>query len=186
MLILHLKKLVTDIKQSYSVDLGDVDNDGDLDIYVGNNGQANELLINNDNISFSSIVMNSSSSRGDHGGNDTTKVKFADLNNDNNLDLYLANKNDQQNQTYLGDGLGNFTVSKNITNDIGNSVAADISDVNKDGLLDIYVANVNQQNKLWLGTGSADFIANDISNDRNSRGGIIADFNGDGIFRYFF
>ena len=178
------KEISTDIKQSYSVDFGDVDNDGDLDIYVGNNGQENELLINNGNLSFSSILMGSSSSRGDHGGNDTTKVKFADLNNDNNLDLYIANYN-QQNQIYLGDGLGNFTTNKNITNDVGNSTGVDISDINKDGLLDIYVTSYNQQNKLWLGTGGTDFIANDIYDDRNSKGAIIADFDNDGALDIF-
>ena len=179
------KEISSDVKNSTSVDFGDVDNDGDLDIYVGNSSWAiNELLINNGNYSFDSIMMNSSS-RGDHGRTHTNGVKFADLNNDNKLDLYVANGGNQQNRIYIGDGLGVFTANKDITGDLGESGDVNISDVNKDGFLDIYVANSGQQNKLWLGTGGSDFITNNINGDINSKGGIIADFNGDGALDLF-
>ena len=173
----------SDLGDSTDSALGDVDNDGDLDIYVVNRGGINRLWLNQGESNFIAGAI-------DHGSNESEQVKFVDLNNDNNLDLYIANY-DQQNQIYLGDGLGGFVTNKNITGDENYSNDVSISDINKDGFLDIYVANgnfltTNIQNKLWLGTGNANFINNDIAGDlRVSASNNIADFNNDGILDFF-
>jgi hypothetical protein len=70
----------------YGVTVGDIDNDGDSDIYVTNLG-ANVLYRNEGNGTFKDI---SAAAGVDHGAWSTSAALF-DLDNDGDLDLYVAN-----------------------------------------------------------------------------------------------
>ncbi len=65
---------------------GDYDNDGDLDLYLANYGQANKLFRNDGGGTF---VDATSGPLGDAGSG--TGVAWGDYDNDGDLDLYLAN-----------------------------------------------------------------------------------------------
>ena len=153
--------------------MGDVNNDGFLDIYVTNYGQQNKLWINDGSGNFTANDIT-----GDTG--DSYGVAMGDDNNDGFLDIYVTNFA-QQNKLWINDGSGNFTAN-DISGDIGNSRGATMGDVNNDGFLDIYVANGNsEQNNLWLqiprddGDGSPDEAEN-LAPNRDGNGDGVPDF----------
>lgn len=131
--------IVSDGGKSVGASWGDIDNDGDLDLFVANAGdQDNFLYINNGDGSFTketnSLVTTS-------GGN-SHGSSFVDFDNDGDLDLYVSNDNEENNFLYANDGGGTFTAIQNsITSDGGNSLGAAWADFDKDGDLDLFVAN---------------------------------------------
>lgn len=128
--------------------MGDVDGDGDLDIYVPNGStsgadEQNKLWMNDGagNFTANDIV-------GDVGR--STDATMTDVDLDGDLDIYVTNIANQQNKLWINDGTGNFTAD-DISGDLYNSNGSSIADFNGDGLMDIYVVNGgNQQNRLWL------------------------------------
>jgi len=86
---------------------GDVDNDGDLDLYVGDARAVNRLYLNDGTGVFRNV-----SRQHPELGNETAMTKgtaFADIDNDGDLDLYVVNwgasnrlyRNDLDNDRYL-------------------------------------------------------------------------------------
>ena len=122
-----------------SVAWGDVDNDGDQDLYAGNlYGMANNLYENLGDGTFRSM----------DGGRATTDagssyaVTFGDLDNDADLDLVVANWGGAS-EIYLNDGAGYFeqTTSKAFTRSIHYASSLALGDYDSDGDLDILIGN---------------------------------------------
>jgi hypothetical protein len=85
---------------------GDVDNDGDLDLFIANdNGQNNALYLNSGfpDYSFSKVLTGAIVT---DGGNSFGSV-FGDYNNDGAVDLFVANRLNQNNFLYLNNGNSN-------------------------------------------------------------------------------
>lgn len=71
--------------RTYSLDVGDIDMDGDIDILIGNSGQQNVYYLNiNKGSSFEKHILGNKSF-------DTYDIKFTDINNDGKLDVIEAN-----------------------------------------------------------------------------------------------
>lgn len=144
------------LELSQGIALADLDNDGDLDIFVANTGP-NTVWINNG----SGVFTDTNQLLGNSNSQD---VALGDLDDDGDLDAFIANES-SPNEIWLNDGNANFT---NSGQSLGNSYSYGVAlgDVDNDNDLDAFVANVSADggnlddpapNKVWLNDGSAVF-----------------------------
>ncbi len=148
----------------------DIDNDGDLDLFVGNELKPCELY-RNDGGKFVDISLEA----GVQNGLYTKASSWGDFNNDRLPDLYVSNL-DGPNRLYRNDGNGKFT---DIAKEAGvtkpnTSFGSWFWDVNNDGHLDIYSASYlrrldivaddhlskkieSEGDRLYLGDGKGGF-----------------------------
>jgi len=134
---------------------GDYDNDGDLDLFICNMaGQNNYFLINNNGV----FSLNTSSIISTDGGT-SNDANWVDYDNDGDLDLFVANSNNEKNFLYRNNGNSSFTkiTSGDIVNDIGTSLGSCWGDYNNDGYLDLYVCNAYSANFLYKNNGNGSF-----------------------------
>ncbi|MBB3123281.1 archaellum component FlaG (FlaF/FlaG flagellin family) [Mesoflavibacter sabulilitoris] len=144
-----------DLLKSRAVAMGDVNNDGNIDIYVGNRIEQNKLWLGNGDGTFTNSDIS-----GDDTGN-TTDVVMADFNSDGNLDIYVLEWY-MKNKLWLGNGDGTFTNGNISTEpDEGSSAYGGVAvgDIDNDGDIDIYNVpyGASTQNTLWLNDGNANF-----------------------------
>ena len=127
------------------VGLGDINNDGLIDIFMTANMGANKLYLNKGDFNFEDI----SASAGIEGkGNWSTGVCMADVNGDGLTDIYICHSgnmegDDKRNELYINNGDLTFTeeAGKYGIDDGANSTNAVFFDYDKDGDLDLYVLN---------------------------------------------
>lgn len=118
---------------------GDYNNDGWMDLYVTNDGGPNFLYKNNKNGTFTKI--NTGSIVTDAGG--SFGCNWGDIDNDGDLDLFVANNYHQYNCIYRNDGNDSFTKITNdpVVTEQASSVGSSFGDYNNDGKLDLFVVN---------------------------------------------
>ena len=153
--------ITDDNDQTFSITLGDVDNDGDLDVVAGNSGDrgaVNRLYLNNGTPDpFASID-----------GIDITKdrdstlsVVLKDIDDDKDLDIVAGNFR-QPNRLYMNNGTADpFADVKglNITEDVDLTLSIALEDVNGDGNIDVVAGNVGA-NRVYFNNGSDDPFTN--------------------------
>lgn len=130
---------VNDTFASRSVNWVDIDNDGDVDLFVSNEyGQHENIYRNDDNGAFTKL---DSGPLLNNGGN-TMSSSWADYDNDGDMDVFLAN--DQGNNALFRND-GNFSFSKmaddTVSKSNGRSFSSAWSDMDNDGDLDLFVTN---------------------------------------------
>lgn len=127
------------------VGLGDVNNDGLLDIYLTANQLSNRLYINKGNFVFEDVTKTAQI-----GGSRawSTGVSMVDINSDGWLDIYVCNSGDvngdnKQNEFFINNGDGTFSENAEEMGlaDSGLSTHAAFFDYDKDGDLDVYLLN---------------------------------------------
>ncbi len=167
---------------------GDVDNDGDLDLFVTNEFSTNRLFLNNGNGYFTDATIEAGL---------TTRwggmcAAFGDIDNDGDLDLYVTNWA-QANLLYKNEWSETQKIHfKNVSKESGTagefytkSNAAAFADYDNDGDLDLFVTNRKASNRLYNNNGGgvfADVTKIAIGEDSlNSYGASFADFNNDGF-----
>ncbi len=161
--------------------VGDYDNDGDADLYVGNFGP-NVLFRNQGAGRFRDVT--AAAAVGDSGWG--AHAAFADYDRDGDLDLYVANYMDfdvaanlecfggqvraycgpttypgQSGVLYRNDGDAPFTdvtEEAGLRNETGRQLAAVFGDVDDDGDVDLFVANDKTPNFLFLNQDDGTFL----------------------------
>lgn len=127
------------------VALGDVNNDGLLDIYLTSNQGENKLYLNQGDFKFKDVT-DESGVAGTRAW--STGVAMADINGDGLLDIYVCNSGDlagdnKQNELFINNGDGTFTEMAEAYGlaDQGFSTHAVFFDYDNDGDLDMYLLN---------------------------------------------
>lgn len=162
----------------------DIDNDGDLDLYLGNRDEPNILYLNNGDGTFTDI----SEQAGVQSGHRTRAVLFGDVDQDGFVDLYIANMN-APNYLYHNNGNNTFTniIEQANAQDYGIAMGALFFDYDNDGDLDLYLTHdANQPNILYRNDGTGRFEDVSAASGANiaaqGMGVDFADFNNDGFF----
>ena len=177
-----------------AVAIGDVDGDGDLDIFVGtDDGPARDRLLINTNGEF----VDDTTRRMDpkSGFAFTEDADFADIENDGDLDIIIAQATvdgGQQNLVFVNNGQGFFSNETLQILPVGSGGTMDrtfgvaTGDVNGDGFVDIYFANAfTTGDNLFINDGTGRFRDNSSSlptsaNSLNSISPEFGDVDGDG------
>ena len=163
------------------VALGDINNDGLIDLYLTSNQNKNKLYLNKGNFNFQDIT-DQAKVAGTKAW--STGVNMVDINSDGLLDIYVCNSGDikgdnKQNELFINNGDLTFTESAKNYNldDKGYSTHASFFDYDKDGDLDVYILNNSYQ-----AIGSFNLTKNERPK-RDLLGGDKLMENIDGIFK---
>jgi enediyne biosynthesis protein E4 len=127
------------------VALGDINNDGLLDIYFAGNQVENKLYLNRGDFTFEDITETAGVACKDVW---TTGVSMADVNGDGLLDIFVCKSGPpfggvRHNELFINNGDLTFTESAAAWGvaDVGLSIHAVFFDYDKDGDLDFYLLN---------------------------------------------
>ena len=154
--------------------LGDLDQDGDLDMLEGKDNNTKDVAWLNS--SKDKVDFIDSSQR--LGNNDTRSIAIGDLDADGLLDIITANY-DQGNKIWFADGELKYTES-NQSLGSSSSTTVVLGDIDSDSDLDAIVANKNQANKVWQNDGSGNFTEIQSLGTYDTEGLVLGDIDNDG------
>ncbi len=153
----------TDTGGNYEQELGDFENDNDLDIYGLNWPGFNDVTIKNNGSGVFSGTFTLAGS-----GADDNEGDFFDYNNDGRLDIFVTNFSGQD-KLYRNDGAPNWNFT-NVTSELpslgGTGLGGDSCDVDADGDYEFLVGNDGGQAEWFLDnvTNIPDTIAPRVAN----------------------
>ena len=169
---------LSDTGYGVGVAVGDIDNDGDLDVYVTNFGRDTFYRNNGDG-----TFVNATAAAGFSGDAWSTSAAFVDYDRDGDLDLYVVHYVQYDTATvctmpngvrdycgpneyagsldtlYRNNGDGSFTdvTAAAGINLPGKGLGVVCVDLTGDGWVDIFVANDGEMNQLWVNGGDGTF-----------------------------
>ncbi|MBC7820196.1 MAG: VCBS repeat-containing protein [Planctomycetaceae bacterium] len=160
------------VTKAAGLKLGDLDGDGDLDLFVVSL-RAPCAMLRNDGKGF---FADSGQQLGNNAG---YAVALGDLDGDGDLDAFVANTGDQENAIWLNDGRGVFQRSEqSFPPQHSNDVA--LADVDHDKDLDAVISNWNGSVEIWTNDGAGKFTSLQIISQKTNTGIALGDLDGDG------
>lgn len=170
--------------------VGDLDLDGDLDVYVVNLGE-NQLYLNRMSEGGALEFEEAADANGLNDSGNGESAFLADINQDGALDCYVTNVG-EVNALFLNDQAGNFTKPMPGSEAIpADSFGVAGGDVNNDGYMDLYVTNGDGVDTLLLNNGDASFAditdtaLTGIENTASGRSVQMFDYDHDGWLDLF-
>jgi len=176
---------VADEQMSIGAVCGDIDNDGDLDLFVVNALGKNRLYLNDGQANFADVA----EAAGVADNKPGISAALADYDHDGRLDLYVINysTNTYSSVFYRNNGNGTFTdvTEATQTGVKGRSLGVSFFDYDLDGDQDLYVVDEYTVDHLFRNERNGKFT--DISGDAklfktDGMGLDIADYDNDGDF----
>jgi len=157
--------------RTFSIALGDLDRDGDLDVLVANY------------LSTGSVWWNDGTGDLEKGQNVGTVtghgVALGDLDGDGDLDAFVIHNGDAD-QVWLNDGVGRLTDSgQQLGQPEDATTMVTLGDVDGDGDLDAFTAQYQRPVKLWLNDGGGVFAARDVGPGSDALSVALGDVDGD-------
>ncbi|MBX2800565.1 MAG: CRTAC1 family protein [Myxococcales bacterium] len=179
--------------------VGDVDDDGDLDVFLPVLGGPDGLWLNDGSGTFAQAAHWQGSPQSSSG------ALFVDVDGDRDLDLFVASLGPDPALLYINDGNGGFreeaaprgaslwTPTDEAIGDCADNFGVSAADVDADGDLDLFVASwqpraelgTTRRNRLLLNEGDGTFVDGttawglDALADRAPFGALFADLDGD-------
>lgn len=150
--------IVTDAANSGGVSWIDLDDDGDLELFVANGNLVNQNEALYWNAGGGEFLRTTTGPVVTDGGSSIGGT-FGDYDNDGHHDLFVTNRNNFGNFLYHADGDTLFTkiTTGSPVEDIANSNSSSWSDLDRDGDLDLYVVNFAAADFLYENVGAPTF-----------------------------
>lgn len=130
--------------ETRSVEIADMNNDGNLDIVTGNINGANFIYLGSKNLIFNDTIIFGSKDV------DTYSIALADFNKDGFMDIVTGNY--KKPNTVFMNVNGKAFEEINLTERASKTYGVTVGDINSDGWVDIAVANSDDFNLYYINT----------------------------------
>ena len=164
------------------VDLGDLDNDGDLDLVVAQQDGTVRVYLNNGTGRFDPSTVFAAPANGQV----ARAIDIGFVDNDNRLDVVVARENSGNatadgSAVYLNTGNANGEPTFNNRHSLGaNGLSVQITNVDNAGAAEILIGGI-PLNSLWRVAGNGTFVGTASSQEATAAVVLVGDVSGDGF-----